>query len=206
MIAGTLFSFAQKERKVIIKTNHGKIIMKLYNETPQHRDNFVKLAKDGFYNGTIFHRVIPEFMIQGGDPDSKEAKKGAPLGKGGPGYKIPAEFVEGLVHKKGALAAARQGQGNPEKKSSGSQFYIVVGKQFSDSELDNFEKKSGMKYTDEQREIFKTDGGTPHLDGGYTVFGELVKGMEVIDKIAMMPADGRNRPNEDVIMLKVKVK
>lgn len=207
LIAGTLFSFAQKERKVIIKTNHGKIILKLYNETPQHRDNFVKLAKDGFYNGTIFHRVIPEFMIQGGDPDSKEAKKGAPLGKGGPGYKVPAEFVEGLIHKKGALAAARQGgAANPEKKSSGSQFYIVVGKQFSDNELNNFEKKSGIKYTEEQREMYKTEGGTPHLDGSYTVFGELIKGMDVIDKIAEMAADKRNRPNEDVVMLKVKVK
>lgn len=207
LMIGSIFAFAQKERKVIIKTNYGKIKLKLYNETPQHRDNFVKLAKEGFYDGTIFHRVIPEFMIQGGDPESKNADSKARLGSGGPDYKVPAEIVEKYYHKKGALAAARQGDSvNPEKASSGSQFYIVVGKTMTEAELNNLSMKTGVEYTDEQKEVYSTQGGTPFLDQNYTVFGELTKGMEVIEKIALVKRNSADRPDEDVVMLKVKVK
>jgi len=198
---------AQKERKVIIKTNYGKVKLKLYNETPKHRDNFVKLAKEGFYNGTLFHRVIPEFMIQGGDPDSKNAKPGQRLGSGGLDYTVPAEFNPKFSHKKGALAAARTGdQANPQKASSSCQFYIVVGKTYTDKELDQMERGGKIKYTDQQRADYKTIGGTPFLDQNYTVYGEVTKGMEIIDKIAKTEVNQTDRPKEDIVMLKVKVK
>lgn len=191
-----------EELKAKITTDYGVIIVKLYNETPLHRDNFIKLADSGFYNGTLFHRVINGFMIQGGDPLSINAPAGTALGNGGPGYTIPAEFMpEKYFHKKGALAAAREGdQVNPTKASSGSQFYIVQGQVFTDSILGLMENYYGKKFTPEQRTAYQTIGGAPHLDGQYTVYGEVTEGMDVIDKIAALPGDRNNRPNKDVKM------
>ena len=173
--------------------------MVLYNETPQHRDNFVKLVKEKFYNGTLFHRVISNFMIQGGDPESKNAKPGQMLGNGGPGYTVPAEFNTSLIHKKGALAAARQGDGvNPKKESSGSQFYIVQGKKTTRPELESIGKRNGITYTEEQIKTYETVGGTAFLDMNYTVFGEVIEGLDVIDKIAAVKKARGDRPVEDV--------
>lgn len=195
-------SFAAKPKNQYVKitTSKGEVIIKLYNETPLHRDNFLKLAKEGFYNGTIFHRVIKEFMIQGGDPDSKNATPEATLGSGGLKYTIPAEFRDSLFHKKGVLAAARDN--NPEKASSSSQFYIVQGKVLTDSALNAIEKnRLKHKIPDYQREVYKTLGGVPHLDRNYTVYGEVVKGLEMVDNIAAMPTGNANRPKEDVKMM-----
>ncbi|OQX76640.1 MAG: hypothetical protein B6D64_09515 [Bacteroidetes bacterium 4484_276] len=189
----------QKGQKVKLSTRYGDMVLILYDETPKHRDNFIKLVNEGFYNGTLFHRVIKDFMIQGGDPDSKNAKPGQRLGTGGPGYTIEAEFHPGFYHKKGALAAARQGdQVNPEKRSSGSQFYIVQGKKTSAAELNNLAQRTGAIYTPEQINVYQEIGGTPFLDTQYTVFGEVIDGMEVIDKIASVNTGASNRPAEDV--------
>ena len=188
-------------KKVLISTKFGDIKIALYNETPQHRDNFIKLVQKGFYDSLLFHRVINNFMIQGGDPNSKNAKPGQPLGIGGPGYTIPAEILPQFIHKKGALAAARQGDAvNPKKESSGSQFYIVQGNISDDEQLNYFARMTGKTYSEEVKNIYKTIGGTPHLDGDYTVFGEVYEGLEVIDKIASVPVDGQSRPKEDLIM------
>lgn len=184
---------------VIISTSFGDMKIKLYDETPQHRDNFIKLAKAGFYDGLLFHRVISGFMIQGGDPNSKNAAPGVPLGSGGPGYTVPAEFVPGLIHKKGALAAARLGDGaNPQRASSGSQFYIVQGKPASAQELQYLSSRTGVQYSPEQMEVYANVGGTPFLDMQYTVFGEVVEGLDVIDKIAAVRTAPGDRPLEDV--------
>lgn len=191
---------------VEMETSQGTITIKLHDATPQHRDNFIKLAETAYYDGTIFHRVINGFMVQGGDPDSKTAKKGQRLGTGGPGYQVPAEIKDGYYHVKGALAAARMGdQVNPEKKSSGSQFYIVQGKPVAADQLDFFEVQKGIKYSTEQREILTTQGGTPFLDKEYTVFGQVVNGIEIVDKIANVKTDGADRPSDDVKILKVRV-
>ena len=190
----------QPEQLVLLETKYGNMKIKLYNETPQHRDNFIKLVKQNFFDSLLFHRVINQFMIQGGDPNSKNAPAGAALGTGGPGYTIPAEFNSKLIHKKGALSAARMGdQVNPQKASSGSQFYIVQGQVFNEQNIASLEMQTGVKMTDEQKKTYSTVGGTPFLDNQYTVFGEVVEGLDVIDKIATLPGDGRNRPNEDVI-------
>ncbi|MCF8362706.1 MAG: peptidylprolyl isomerase [Prolixibacteraceae bacterium] len=237
--------------RVLIITEYGDMLVELYNETPQHRDNFLKLAKEGFYDDLLFHRVIEGFMIQGGDPGSKNAPSGKRLGSGGPGYTIPAEIVEDIYHKKGALSAARQGDNvNPEKKSSGSQFYIVQGKTWNDDMIQQFEERqkfqatrkktmqlygermddvkrfqennmqdsiiqlridlqekaeqlvdsSMFKLNKKRREIYSTIGGTPQLDGAYTVFGEVVEGLNVIDSIAAVKTNQADRPLEDVIM------
>lgn len=242
---------------VIIKTKYGIIKIKLYDETPKHRDNFIKLIKEQYYNSLLFHRVINSFMIQGGDPDSKHAQPGQMLGNGGPNYTIPAEFVPTLYHKRGALAAARESdQVNPTKASSGSQFYIVQGKVFTNDELNYLEQKiNGNKknqllgqmmntpeyawmktkldsmiksgnpnavqdfiketnaitekelikvgkyqFTPEQRKLYTTIGGAPHLDGAYTVFGEVIEGMNVVDSIASVNRDKNDRPIEDIRM------
>ncbi len=191
----------QSEQLVKITTDFGEIVLKLYNETPAHRDNFVKLVEEGFYDGTLFHRVINAFMIQGGDPSSKNAQPGQPLGSGGPDYTIQAEIVPGLFHKKGALAAARLGdQANPERRSSGSQFYIVQGRVWTPEELDRMEQQRGMAFSPEQRQAYTTIGGTPHLDAGYTVFGEVVEGLDVVDKIAAVQTAPGDRPVQDVAM------
>ncbi|MBL7726656.1 MAG: peptidylprolyl isomerase, partial [Dinghuibacter sp.] len=190
-------------RIVVLETDFGNMTIALSDSTPKHRDNFIKLVKQGFYDSLLFHRVIKDFMIQGGDPDSKYAKPGQRLGNGGPGYTVPAEFNDSLFHKKGVIAAARLGDNvNPQKASSGCQFYIVQGKSFSDFELDQLERSrlGGKKIPQNRREIYKKNGGTPHLDGGYTVFGEVTAGWEVIDKIAAVAKDGADRPVTDVRM------
>ena len=242
---------------VEIKTTEGDLTVRLFGDTPRHRDNFVKLAKEGYYNGVLFHRVINEFMVQTGDPDSKTAPAVKMLGSGGPGYDIEAEIVYPThFHKRGALAAARQGdQVNPERRSSGSQFYIVTGKAYNDSTLNQMERQLQMmqkqnifndlarehrdsimtlrrnrdqaglqalqdelvaitekkaaeapaRLTAEQREAYTTTGGTPHLDNQYTVFGEVVDGMDVIDKIEKVETDSHDRPLKDVKILSMRV-
>ncbi len=247
-----------KETLVKIETTLGNIKVKLYNETPKHRDNFIKLAKEGVYEGTLFHRVIKDFMIQAGDPGSKNAPNGKALGTGDVGYTIPAEFVyPKYFHKRGALSAARQGDNvNPKKESSGCQFYIVTGNVFNDSTLLDMErqinenrvglifnslvqkhmkeiykmrkandeeglyelqesliaqaremasKQPEFRFTPEQITAYTTVGGTPHLDGEYTVFGEVVEGMDVVDKIQRVKTDRNDRPEEDVRIVKVEV-
>ena len=242
---------------VEIKTTMGDIVIRLYGDTPKHRDNFVKLVNEGFYNGTLFHRVINEFMVQAGDPDSKEAPAGKMLGGGDPGYTIEAEFdYPNHFHKRGALAAARTGDNvNPEKRSSGSQFYIVTGKTYNDADLDRMEQQMQMaqqqgifnelvqqrreeitkmqaagdneglqklqeeliaiteskaaeapaKMPENVRETYITQGGTPFLDGSYTVFGEVIKGMDVVDKIQGVETDRNDRPTEDVKIISMKI-
>ena len=184
--------------RVKITTDSGVMVIRLYDRTPKHRDNFIKLASTHFFDSLLFHRVINGFMIQGGDPQSKNAPAGTMLGNGDVGYTIPAEFDTSLFHKKGALAAARTD--NPEKASSGCQFYIVQGKKYSDADLNMMEMQSGRKFSIAKRNIYKTIGGTPFLDMNYTVFGEVESGLEVIDKIAAVPGDGANRPMVDVRM------
>ena len=200
----------KKDRKkdVLLQTNYGDIVVRLSDSTPLHRDNFLKLVKTHYYDSVLFHRVIKNFMIQGGDPNSKHAKPGEPLGEGGPDYTIPAEFRATLFHKKGVIAAARDN--NPEKASSGSQFYIVQGKIFTNAGLDSVEtdRLNGRKIPTEQREVYKTIGGAPHLDQNYTVFGQVVKGLDVVDKIAAVPTskgEDRDRPLEDVRIVKAKL-
>lgn len=197
----------KKQTKVLISTECGDIKIALYNETPKHRDNFIKLVKEGFYDSLLFHRVMKNFMIQGGDPESKGAKAGAQVGNGGPGYTIPAEFNPKFIHKKGALATARQPDNwNPKKESNGSQFYIVQGRKFEKDEVDkitnqkNSQRDSAITYTEEQYETYETVGGYPSLDMDYTVFGEVIEGLEVIDKIAEAEVDRRNRPKKDIKM------
>lgn len=254
LVAGLfLTSCKEQTKKVLIKTPYGDMKIKLYEDTPEHRENFLKLAEEGFYDDLLFHRVIEGFMIQGGDPESRDAGENEQLGSGGPGYKLPAEIhYPEHYHKKGALAAARQGdQANPERKSSGSQFYIVQGKTYTDEELDQLEEKltrrniqrrmfelldphrdslmamqnrgnrEGFKslvdeveqeakeelgdsaefsFTEEIRETYKTIGGTPMLDGSYTVFGEVEEGLGVIDSIAGVATTNADRPVEDIPM------
>lgn len=250
----------EQNKQVCVKmeTTMGNIVVKLYNETPAHRDNFVKLVKEGYYDGTLFHRVINQFMIQGGDGDSRNAKPGQQLGMGDPGYTIPAEFVyPKYFHKKGALAAARQGdQVNPEKASSGSQFYIVTGNVIPEGQIGQFERQLQMQQeqnvfntlvaahrdeimtmrrnrdqaglqalqeqlinetrqqvaregaftlTPEQRAAYTTVGGAPHLDGAYTVFGEVVEGMDVVEKIEKVETDRADRPVADVRVISMKI-
>ncbi len=191
------------EAMVLIETTLGNIKVKLYDSTPEHKKNFLKLAKEGYLDSTLFHRVIPGFMIQGGDPDSKRAQPGQPLGMGGPGYTIPAEF--GAKHFRGALSAARQpDQVNPEKRSSGSQFYIVQNGPVPQQQLDQIIQMKGIQYTPQERDYYLTVGGYPALDGDYTVFGTVVEGLDVVDKIAFAQRDPRDRPLQDISM-KVKV-
>ena len=187
-------------QKALIETNYGNIVVELYDSTPQHRDNFIKLVKQGFYDSLLFHRVIYDFMIQGGDPESKNAPKTKRLGGGGPGYTIPAEI--GALHYRGTLAAARKGgPGNPEKRSSGSQFYIVQGKQkLTREDIDKAAEYNKMNYTPEQIEEYLKKGGYPLLDNNYTVFGKVIEGMDVVDKIAKTPKALYDRPAEDIIM------
>ncbi len=242
---------------VDIKTSLGDIKVKLYGDTPLHRDNFLKLAREGYYDGLLFHRVINDFMIQGGDPESKNAEPGKMLGSGGPGYNIDAEInYPKHFHRRGVLAAAREGdEVNPERRSSGSQFYIVTGKTYNDSTLAQMEKRmlldrqqelfrklaqenrdtimslrrnrdhagleklqqelisrveaetaaNPVKIPAEIKEAYKTDGGTPHLDGAYTVFGEVIEGMDIVDAIQKVDTDRNDRPKNDVRIISINV-
>ena len=195
-------------------TTAGVVDLRLYNETPAHRDNFVKLVKECYFDSLLFHRVIPDFMIQAGDPDSKHAPKGAMLGNGGPAYSVAAEFMPELhFHKRGALAAAREGDDvNPSKSSSASQFYIVWGRVFTKEQLEtlkkNYKRMTGrdMNITPQQEEAYTTTGGTPHLDGEYTVFGEVVEGLEVVDAIQHVRCDRNDRPLDDVRIIRTELK
>jgi len=198
-------------KDVEMVTDKGTMIIRLSDLTPKHRDNFLLLVKKHYYDSVLFHRVINHFMIQAGDPNSKQAKTGALLGEGGPGYTVPAEFNTVLFHKKGVIAAAREGdETNPLKASSGSQFYIVQGKVFTDAGLDSVEtfRLKGRKLSTSHREVYKTLGGTPHLDSNYTVFGEVIRGLETIDSIANVPTSGRpggDRPIKDVRIIKARL-
>lgn len=204
------FTYNKDDKKVdvvVLSTDFGDMTILLYDETPLHKENFLKLIKDGFYEDVLFHRVIKNFMIQGGDPESKGADKNKPLGMGGPGYTIPAELNPSYFHKKGALAAARQGdEVNPKKESSGSQFYIVQGAPITRSTLENQRAQRSLIqpqwpfYSEAQIAAYEKQGGTPHLDGNYTVFGEVIDGLSIIDSIAMQPTDRMNRPLKDIKM------
>ena len=197
----SLSAGAQKN-KVRIETVYGPIEIMLYDGTPLHRDNFLKLTKEKFFDSLLWHRVIPAFVIQGGDPDSKRAEPGKALGEGEYGARIPAEIRPEYFHKRGAVGMARDN--NPNKESSGCQFYIVVGKPFDEAALDKAQQRSGHTIPEAQRAVYKTLGGTPHLDGGYTVFGEVISGMNAVDSIANQPRNGMDRPNTDVRLLKVR--
>ncbi|HEV7348899.1 peptidylprolyl isomerase [Telluribacter sp.] len=194
--------FAQKKKKkdylVTITTDLGTMRLILHDQTPQHKANFIKLAKEGFYDGLLFHRIIEDFMIQGGDPNSRKAEAGAALGSGDVGYTIPAEFRPELFHRKGALAAARDN--NPQKASSGCQFYIVDGRTWSETDLARQMGRAARQPTPEQQQVYKTVGGTPHLDGAYTVFGQVIDGLPLIDTLADQPRDARDRPEANMTM------
>lgn len=211
VLAGRAQSPAMGTRHLVeINTTAGRMVVELYNETPVHRDNFLKLAREQYFDSTLFHRVIAGFMIQGGDPDSRNAEdRSKPLGNGGPSYTLPAEVLPDLFHRKGALAAAREGDDvNPEKRSSGSQFYIVQGRPWPAADLARMEERlnsarpdsATIHYSSEQTKVYQTMGGAPHLDGNYTVFGQLVEGMDVLDRIAGQACDEQDRPKGDVRM------
>ena len=192
----------KKDYLVTLTTAYGPMRLVLYDQTPKHKENFIKLVDQKFYDSLLFHRIIPLFMIQGGDPNSRKAKAGDPLGSGSIGERIPAEFVPTLFHKKGALAAARDN--NPEKASSACQFYIVQGRVWDDATLqkqvERIQAMKGHVPTDEQKQVYKTIGGAPHLDGNYTVFGEVIDGLAIVDSIAKQPRDEMDRPVKDVRM------
>ena len=204
-------SCQKKEEVVVMETTEGTIVLKLYDQTPLHRDNFRSLVAEGAFDSLLFHRVIQDFMIQGGDPDSKYAEPGVLLGEGDRDYTVPAEFrlEDGIFHRRGVLAGAREGDDvNPEQRSSAMQFYIVWGKIFDDAGLDKVQERldnrtgGRVKLTPEMREVYKTVGGTPHLDGQYTVFGEVVSGLDVVDAIQHVPTDENDRPLTDVRIIK----
>lgn len=203
---------AKKEKRAVVRieTSMGNIRVALLDEAPRHRDNFLKLAESGHYDGTLFHRVINQFMIQGGDPDSKKAKPGELLGEGDVSYTLAPEFlVPDYYHLRGALAAAREGDDvNPEMRSSGSQFYIVTGKSFGPASLKMVAaalEENGIEFTSDMYNDYLQYGGAPHLDGTYTVFGQVIEGMKVVDKIQKVPTDTVDRPIEDVVVLKMVV-
>ncbi len=189
--------------KLEMITDSGRILIMLYDNTPKNTANMVKLAKEHYYDGILFHRVIPQFMIQGGDSTSRHAKPDQMLGMGGLGYTVPAEFNDSNIHKRGALGVARNN--TPDKAGSACQFYIVQGRKCSDAELDNNVQHKGLHYTQAQRDIYKTIGGTPQLDGDYTVFGEVLEGMEVVDKIASVRRNRSDRPLGDVHIISARV-
>lgn len=200
LLSANLFAQKPVNHYVQIETDKGSCLLKLYNETPKHRDNFIKLVKEGYYDNLLFHRVINNFMVQGGDPDSRNAVEKQELGNGGPDYKIVSEIQDGLYHKKGTIGAARDD--NPAKQSSASQFYLVHGRVFSEAGLDSLEvsRMKGKKFSPAQRASYTTIGGAPHLDGNYTVFGELLSGIPTVDAIAIVKTDKKDRPVEDIKM------
>lgn len=201
----------QKPR-VEFQTTMGTFVVTLFNETPLHRDNFLKLVREGYYDGLLFHRVIRDFMVQTGDPDSREAPAGKRLGEGGPGYTLPAEIDPFLYHWRGAVAAAREPDNvNPERRSSGSQFYIVWGKVQTPEDLSAVNEvikentNGATEITPERYQVYRSQGGTPHLDGQYTVFGEVTSGLKVIKKMQAVKTDRNDRPLEDVRIVKARV-
>ena len=203
----------QKNMKVRMYTTAGAIDLLLYDDTPKHKENFLKLVKEQQFDSLLFHRVIKDFMIQGGDPSSKNAPAGTLLGEGDLGYTIEPEFMPDVhFHRRGVLAAAREGDDvNPTKASSASQFYIVWGQVYTKEQLDKFKefykRRTGRELviTPEQQQVYTTVGGTPHLDGEYTVFGEVIGGIEVVEKIQSVPCDGNDRPLEDVRIIKTEI-
>lgn len=206
--ADTVIRKKDRKKDILIHTSMGDMLVRLSDSTPMHRDNFIKLVKQHYFDSMLFHRIIKNFMIQAGDPNSKRALPGQALGSGGPGYRVPAEFRQSLFHKKGVIAAARDN--NPEKASSGSQFYIVQGKVFTDAGLDSVEvnRLGGRKLPAAHREVYKTLGGSPHLDQSYTVFGELITGAEVLDAIAASATSkgaDRDRPVSDIRIISIKL-
>jgi cyclophilin family peptidyl-prolyl cis-trans isomerase len=213
VLAQKQITIRKKDRKrdVELVTSYGTIILRLSDSTPLHRDNFLRMVKQGYYDSVLFHRVIRRFMIQTGDPESKRAEAGRPLGNGNPGYTIPAEFRQSLFHQKGAVAAARESDDlNPLKASSGSQFYIVQGRIFSEGALDTLEvtRLRGRKIPPAQREVYKTIGGAPHLDQNYTVFGNVVSGLEIVDQIAAAETskdEDRDRPLKDIRIISTRL-
>ena len=202
----SVFAFVAKSQRyrAVMTTDSGKISLELFDGTPLHRDNFIRLARSHFYDGVLFHRVIPGFMIQGGDPDSKHARQGVLLGNGDVGYTIPAEFRPQYFHRRGALAAARDD--NSAKASSGCQFYIVTGKKFTDAELDKAAKRSGHAIPGPHRAIYESIGGAPHLDQNYTVFGQVIRGMDIADKIVNVKRDSNDRPATDQRIKKIRIR
>ncbi|MCR9249963.1 MAG: peptidylprolyl isomerase [bacterium] len=202
-LSGSLNAQKKKKHDYVFKisTEYGDMFFILFDETPKHKANFLKLTEEGFYTGTTFHRVMNNFMIQGGDPNSKKGGNASKIGTGGPGYTVEAEFVDGLYHKKGAIAAARQPDSvNPKKNSSGSQFYIAMGKKISERELSSWEKR-GKTFSEQAKKDYQEIGGTPHLDGEYVVFGEIMEGIDIIDIIAAQEVNKRNnRPLKDIKM------
>ena len=203
----------EPRREVLLKTDKGDILLALYNETPRHRDNFIRLVKSGYYNGVLFHRVISNFMIQCGDSTTRHAAPGAEVGAYSPDYTVPAEIVyPKFFHRRGVLAAARESDDvNPERASSSSQFYIVYGHRFTEDGLDQLQARldkttnGKIVLAPETREIYKTLGGTPHLDGQYTVFGEVLSGMDVVKEIQSVETDAKDRPLEDVRIVEATV-
>ncbi len=196
----------EKMTKVLLKTSMGDITIALYDDTPNHKANFEKLVNEKFYDGVLFHRIIKGFMIQGGDPDSKNAKSGQHLGSGDIGYTIPAEFRSNHYHKRGAVAAARMGDNvNPKKESSGCQFYIVDGTVCDNNYMNMISQRTGKTFTPEQIAIYTTVGGAPFLDGDYTVFGEVLEGMDVVDKIAEQQKDASDRPIQDIKIISATI-
>ncbi|MBR6456393.1 MAG: peptidylprolyl isomerase [Prevotella sp.] len=204
---------ADMRREVLLETTMGNIRLELYNETPLHRDNFLKLVAEGYYDGNLWHRVIGDFMIQTGDSTSRHAEPGASVGNYSPDYTLPAEIVfPKYFHKRGALAAAREGDSvNPNRESSASQFYIVVGKTFSEMALDRYQERidkatdGAVKLTDDIRDYYRKIGGTPWLDGQYTVFGEVVEGLDVAQKIDYVRTDDYDRPIDDVKIIRATI-
>lgn len=190
-----------QEKKFVIETDSGRIVIALTDNTPKHRDNMIKLIQEKFFDSLMFHRIIPGFVIQGGDPQSKSAQPGQMLGEGEIGYKIPAEINDSNFHHRGALGMARDN--NPEKASSACQFYIVTGRPVADKDFDILGLRGGRVFTPSQRERYKKEGGTPMLDGNYTVYGYVVEGMEVVERISQMPRNNADRPNTDIRMNRV---
>ena len=197
----------EKETLVLIETDKGKIKVKLFDETPKHRDNFIKHVKEHLYDGLLFHRVIKQFMIQGGDINSKNAPMDKHLGDGELDYTLPAEFVyPQYFHRRGALCAARMPDDeNPEKASSPNQFYIVTGKYYTEMELNKMEAEKGITLTEEQRKAYMLEGGAPHLDGNYTVFGQVIEGMKVVDKIQFVDTNEEDRPTKNIAIKTMKI-
>ncbi len=196
----------RKIRGLVLKTDMGNITIRLFNETPQYRDNFIRLVKENFYDSLLIHRVIPDFGIQTGAADTRYAEEGDIVGWKGPGYTLPAHIVPGLYHKRGAIGSPRKPDTkNQRLRSDGSQFYIVSGRRYFDKELDEIEEDNNYKFSPEQRQVYKTVGGAPHLDGSYTVFGEVVSGMDVVDKIVKVETDKEWRPLEDIRLKEVTI-